>query len=239
MALFLTDYSEGDGTYGAYIEADTLAHARQIAGQRGLNERIMGRVGAAAMPNRLRALIEDGEWLEAAHEACFLGFVGLSSGALTPRDLLGDQGLVHELLHLARPLSHHPNEDPGVVAEDVAERDLLIQRVARMAVALEWRVPGWAPSGGQPGVRRFRGGEDGDIERGDESGIRRRTESRPKTRAAEDCTWAKTKRGRQLQRPARCRRCISKGTLLAGSRPGNGLPMGTPPITCPKPQPLV
>lgn len=160
MPLFLTDYAEGDGTFGAYIEADNAAHARQLAGQRGLNERILGKIGAPALENRLRELIRDEAWVEAAHEACFLGFVGLMSGALTPRDLLGDRGLVHELLHLARPVKHHPDESPEVVAEDLAEIALTKQRVAALAAQCEWRTPGWPPSGGQPGVRHFKDGEE-------------------------------------------------------------------------------
>lgn len=160
MPLFLTDYAEGTGTYGSYIEAENIAHARQVAGQRGLNERILGKIEAPVLENRLRELIRDEAWIEAAHEAAFLGFVGLSSGALTPRDLLGDNGLIHELLHLARPFSHHPDEAPDIVAEDLAERECTKRRVAELAAQCEWRTPGWHPSGGQPGVKHFNGDED-------------------------------------------------------------------------------
>lgn len=160
MSLFLTDYADGNGTYGAYIEAENLAHARQVAAQRGLNERVLGKIASPMMQNRLRQLIRDEEWLEAVHEATFLGFVGLMSGALTPRDLLGDNGLVHELLHLARPFSHHPDEAPEIVDEDLRDRARTMERVAALAAQCEWRVPGWQPSGGQPGVRHFNGDEE-------------------------------------------------------------------------------
>lgn len=162
MKLFLTDYAEGTGTYGSYIEADNLGHARALAAQRGLNERVMGRIEAPAIPHRLRQSIRDGQWLDAIHEACFLGFVGLMSGALTPRELLGDHGLIHELVHLARPLTHSPDEDPTIVAEDLAERAATERHVASLAAQCEWRVPGWAPTGGQPGVRHFHNDEEVD-----------------------------------------------------------------------------
>lgn len=160
MAFFLTDYAEGDGTFGAYLEADNRTHARQVALRRGLNERIIGTSAAEAIPHRLRLLIRDEDWIEAAHEACFLGFVGLMSGALTARDLLGDRGLIHELLHLARPFTHALGEAPEIVAEDEAERERCKAHVAQLAAQCEWRVPGWPPSGGQPGVKHFVGDEE-------------------------------------------------------------------------------
>lgn len=159
MSLFLTDYAEGSGTYGAYIQADTKPHARQLAQRRGLNERVLGKIAAPALPNRLRQLIRDEQWIDAAHEACLLGFVGLMSGALTPRDVVGDNGLVHELLHLSKPLTHHPDEAPEIVAENEADRARTIAHVTSLAAQCEWRVPGWAPTGGQPGVEHFVGGE--------------------------------------------------------------------------------
>jgi hypothetical protein len=159
VALFLTDYAEGEGTYGSYIEAENAGHARQLAGQRGLNERILGKIEAPALPHRLRQSIHEENWANAIHEATFLGFVGLSSGALTARDLLGDHGLIHELIHLARPFKHHPDEAPEIVAADNADRERTKQRVAALAAQCEWRVPGWPPSGGQPGVSHFRNGE--------------------------------------------------------------------------------
>lgn len=152
MKLFLTDYAEGEGTYGDYLEAENVTHARQLAIQRGLNERILGETAGAMIPHRLRHLIRDEKWVEAAHEACLLGFVGLMSGALTPREVVGDHGLVHELLHLSRPLKHHPDEDPEIVAEDTADRAKTIAHVTSLAAQCEWRVPGWQSTGGQPGV---------------------------------------------------------------------------------------
>lgn len=147
MSLFLTAYTAGDGTYGAYIEAEDRAHALTLAAQRGVGERIEGEIeGRGALNHKLLGHIRASRWLEAAHEASFLGFVGVSSGALTAADVLSDRGLVHELLHLAifKP------EDTG----DRRERRALIKRVKAMAMDFEWRTPGWQRSySGQPGVR--------------------------------------------------------------------------------------
>jgi len=152
MPIYFTDYSEGLATYGGYIEADTYEHALQLAIRRGLNERVLGETEGASMPNRLRQLILEQNWLDAAHEACFLGFTGMMSGMLSPRDVVGDSGLVHELIHLARHKPTRLDEDPDIIAEDRAEHAALIEKVKALAAALEWRVPGWVTTGGQPGV---------------------------------------------------------------------------------------
>lgn len=153
MPVYLTAYAMGGGYYGAYVEADSLRHAHLLVAQRGLGERVeSGPLKRPALPNQLTQHIKAENWLEAAHEAAFLGFIGISSGALTAREVLGDSGLVHELLHLARPYTHHPDEDPKIVASDKAERKVLIKRVKAMAAEFEYRVPGWQPSGGKPGV---------------------------------------------------------------------------------------
>jgi hypothetical protein len=100
-------------------------------------------------------MIRDEDWLGAAHEAAFLGLIGLSSGALTPRELLGDTGLVHELLHLARAPQDEPDPD------DNAERATRAAAVMLMAKDFEYRVPGWEPSGGEPGVLRWPAEDEG------------------------------------------------------------------------------
>lgn len=146
MKTFLTAYSMSGHHYGAYLQANNLTHARELAGRRGLNEVIDGEVAAPAIPHRLAQHIAAGHWLEAAHETAFLTFVGLTSGALTPREVLGDSGLLHELLHLAIARPHHPDEAPEIVAEDAADRARLIEAVTMMARDFEYRVPGHTPS---------------------------------------------------------------------------------------------
>lgn len=140
MTLFATTYADGDGYYGAYIDAEDATEARAIAMARRIGEHVDGEIEDPALPNRLAELINAGEWVRAAHEATFLAFVGISAGALTVRECLGDQGLVHELMHLAL--------DP----EDSRERRALVRKVRKMAAEFEYRVPGWQLSAGRPAV---------------------------------------------------------------------------------------
>lgn len=148
MTLYLTAYAMGGGTYGEYIEAESREDAMRLAGLRGLNERIEGETPGSSLVHTLALHIKRQDWLKAAHSATQLCFIGLSAGALTPRECFGDTGLVHELLHLA---SSSPEADES--AEDKRERKAVIRRVRDTAREFEWRVPGWPPSfTGQPGV---------------------------------------------------------------------------------------
>lgn len=141
--IYLTEYAEGTASYGAYLEAEDLPHARALSIQRGLNERILGEALDPALPHKLLDLIETEQWIEAAHEACFLGFVGITSGMLSARDILGDQGLVHELLHLA--LKYEPSDEETDENHPLMREELKM-RLWMQACQLEMRVPGWVPS---------------------------------------------------------------------------------------------
>lgn len=128
LQLFATSYNGGDGFYGAEIEAADIDHARTLAAQRGLGERIEG-LAASCWTGKIGRLIDEGAYVAAAHEAAFLCFVGLSSGAITAREALSDEGLVHSLLHLAAGDPHKLN----------AQRT----RCKRLAVAFANRIPGY------------------------------------------------------------------------------------------------
>lgn len=148
--IFLTEYTSGEGTYGAYIEAENRAHALVIADRRQIGERVMGEVKKPGIPPRLLPHIKAGRWLDAAHEATFLCFVAASSGAITPREALSDTGLVHQLLHMAL-WPAEPEDD-----HDRRERRAIIRAVKALAMDIEWRTPGYLRSfSGQPGVRTY------------------------------------------------------------------------------------
>lgn len=136
MRVFRTSYATGGAFYGAAIQAENITLARQIAIARGLNERIEGE-GPSFGDHYLLGMIDAGRWSDALHLSAFMCFIGLSAGALSPREVLGDRGLVHELIHLSTPLNHHP------VAEDKVERAELIERVRSMALDFAHRIPGW------------------------------------------------------------------------------------------------
>lgn len=128
VQLFATNYCIGGGFYGAEIEAVDFEHARQLAAQRGLGERVDG-IRENTWLGGIAGLIDRGDYVGAAHEASFLCFVGLASGAITFREALGDDGLVHELLHLA--------------AGDPADAKKRGRRCKALAVDFANRIPGY------------------------------------------------------------------------------------------------
>lgn len=128
MKLYSTAYSVGGLPYYGQIEASDRAHAQHIALARRLGER----VGAQARSPEVFGVgtfIQRGDLVAALHEATFLCFVGLSAEVLSVREVVGDEGLLHELTHL--------------LAGDPAENDFRRNRLMRMASDFERRVPGW------------------------------------------------------------------------------------------------
>lgn len=132
LKLFTTSYQEGEGFYGAEIEASSLEHAEQIALARRLGERIEGE-RTTIWVGRIGELIETGEYVAAAHEAAFMCFIALQAGVITPREALGDEGLVHELLHFA--------------AGDTYRLKPRLRRAKILAKQIAHRIPGYPVSG--------------------------------------------------------------------------------------------
>lgn len=151
MLSFLTEYFIGGTRYCSEIWAADLAEARHFAIRRNIGERVISEggngprdseTGDAAQPAPGVADIvartpEDADMMdpddmaEAFHAACWLGFLALSSGVATPREILGDEGLLHRL-------AHHATVD----FRDPAQRRLEIRMLAR---DIETRIPGWRP----------------------------------------------------------------------------------------------
>lgn len=131
--LYMTVYAENGGSCCGEIEAASLVEATRIAGARNLGERIIARghrgkpmtAGIAELLLKPKRTKDD--IVKAIHEACFLGFVGQASGALTARELLADGGLIHQLVHM---LQHQARPE-------------LVETCAKMAREFEGRVPGW------------------------------------------------------------------------------------------------
>lgn len=133
--IYATYYRSGDSRFGSEIEADDAGHARQLCIARGLGERLddVMPYERAASNNCLLEMTADrdaADWDSVLHQATFLCYVGLASGALTPRETLGDTGLVHEILHY--------REDPRGVWSDE-----LFLAIRMMAKDFQGRVPGW------------------------------------------------------------------------------------------------
>ncbi len=74
-------------------------------------------------------LMEDGATLHTLHMACFVGFLALKANAASIEDVLGDCGLIHEIVH---------NMTFGKGEPCIADRHQLVQ----MAHRIEQAIPG-------------------------------------------------------------------------------------------------
>lgn len=114
MKKFLTSYKQGSGKYGSHIYAKSYKQAEQIAMDRNIGEKVVG-VSSGAVDGYNRKVPEDisnpdfkdlsdFEFLHALpqilHSACFLSFIAVSSNQSTLQSLIGDEGVIHELIHL-------------------------------------------------------------------------------------------------------------------------------------------
>lgn len=90
---YLTEYTVGPTKFGGDIWATDWAHAKRLARKRKIGEKVIGkgmRTGGLKRP-RTR--------LEKLHEATYLSWIGMEMGKLTPQEVLGDKGLIHEMVH--------------------------------------------------------------------------------------------------------------------------------------------
>ncbi len=124
--IFLAAYTDGRSAYGAEIEAQCLADALVFAAQRKLGERIIGKIEKPTT-HGIRNLILAWKLKEAVHEASFMCQFGLSSGVLSAREVVGDEGIIHLIAHL---MLNNPSQ-------------AMIDHTADLAFAMEMRVPGW------------------------------------------------------------------------------------------------
>ncbi len=97
--LFQTRYA----AYGtSTISADTEEEAREFAKERGIGETIVGPESGNKVPIRnIRAFLSSRtiHISQKLHTVSWVGYLGISCGLLTVRDVLGDEGIVHQLTH--------------------------------------------------------------------------------------------------------------------------------------------
>lgn len=111
---FLTEYKVGTQKYGADIMAYTLKEAERVAGERNIGETVIGN-GAQSYDGYGRRIsieelnpdfkkLNDYEFLielpRIIHSACFLSYIAFKSGKISIEELIGDNGILHELIHL-------------------------------------------------------------------------------------------------------------------------------------------
>ena len=104
-----------------------IVKTRQL-GETGYEEFAPSRT--APNERSLADMIEaDGCTIEATHMACFVGFLALKSGAATVDEILGDRGLVHEIVHCL--VGDH--DEPLLASQ---------AEMVRMARRIERAIPG-------------------------------------------------------------------------------------------------
>ncbi len=91
------------GEYGTFIEARTRREAENYARRRGMGEVVAGQsLGGHDVP-RVSELVRKArtprQKLDCLHAATFLGYMALQSKVCQPFEVLGDQGIVHEIIH--------------------------------------------------------------------------------------------------------------------------------------------
>ncbi len=74
-------------------------------------------------------LISDGCTIATLHYAIWLGFLALKARTVEPEDVLGDRGLVHEMVHVMQ----FGTDDPTTCT---------LEQLVRMAMKLELAIPG-------------------------------------------------------------------------------------------------
>lgn len=127
----------GTGAYGSNnLYASSLRDAYRIIAARGVGEIIdFGPVKKPmGHPNIPKMITRRVAWLKVLHASCYMGWHAMRAEVVTPDELLGDGGLIHEIIHAMCGITD---------AESAQDRRL---RLADLAFDIETRIPGWRES---------------------------------------------------------------------------------------------
>ena len=99
----LTTYIIHDNKFASYIIGNNLQEVEKKLFLRGMNEIIESDImPIQGMPDYSK--LEKEEFIknlpEILHTACYLGFVALKAQTMTFEEILGDEGIIHELTHI-------------------------------------------------------------------------------------------------------------------------------------------
>lgn len=98
--------SATNAKYGAYLYARSWPHAEKVAKARGMGEVIGGVVRMRKFDHECPSTLLNGlnkteaAKLRTLHAISFLGYIAVQSEAAEPWEILGDKGLLHEVVHL-------------------------------------------------------------------------------------------------------------------------------------------
>lgn len=102
-----TDPGNMVGDYSSFIRAKNLKQAEKLAAQRGLGERVIckwspdGRKAPYPLPSDLlrKRSLSPKQRMDIIHGTCFLSYLLMQSAKAPPSGILGDEGLLHQVIH--------------------------------------------------------------------------------------------------------------------------------------------
>lgn len=100
----ITSYKINDSLYSSYVLGSNMQAIRQAVKKRNLNETIDSTITTIDNPLPNYAILSDEDLIcrkeEILHSLCFISFVALKSRSAKIEEILGDEGVIHELSHL-------------------------------------------------------------------------------------------------------------------------------------------
>ncbi len=127
---YLTEYWEGGFRYGSEVWATSKARALDACAQRGLGEKINGKGWITKQEPTSEVLRSRAPLAKKLHSLCFFGLLATASERLQPRELFGDNGILHEWAHWL-------NWGPAT--------GLRFKSLIRRIEMVEKRIPGYPP----------------------------------------------------------------------------------------------
>jgi len=93
LKFYSTRYILEGKRFCFFVIAEDLDHANEIIAARGLGESIIGELENNTLIHPAKSQ------LEALHLTCFQAFIAIKSGKVSVDEILGDTGIIHELIH--------------------------------------------------------------------------------------------------------------------------------------------
>lgn len=98
---------EGIGSYSSFIRANSVKNARILARRRNIGEIVDGRWGTTKSKTPypltskmlLKSRLSKSQALDVIHSATFLSYLLMQSHSAPACDIVGDEGLLHQVIH--------------------------------------------------------------------------------------------------------------------------------------------
>lgn len=98
MNLYTTTYKQGFKQFSSHIYANSFEEAELLSRNRNIGEVVEGRTDFESK----ECLINLQDLQDLIHYTCFLSFIASSANLISINDVLGDLGVLHELIHFSK-----------------------------------------------------------------------------------------------------------------------------------------